>query len=101
NHMFQSLPMNENVSLISLSVKDTFTHSPSLGTRCIKTTILNKRLYPCMNNGIDHVDVQTNENVMNALNNVNYNQTRISPACDCWEKMQTCPIGSGGPAASY
>ncbi|CAF4578630.1 unnamed protein product [Rotaria socialis] len=101
NHMFQSLPMNENVSLISLSVKDTFTHSPSLGTRCIKTTIFNKRLYPCMNNGIDHVDVQTNANVMNALNNVNYNQTRISPACDCWEKMQTCPIGSGGPAASY
>ncbi|CAF3347478.1 unnamed protein product [Rotaria sp. Silwood1] len=100
NYIFQSLS-SDDTSLISESIQQTFTQSPSLGTRCIKTTLLNKNLYPCMNKNLDRVYASTNAEVMNALNNVNYNQTRISPECDCWEKMQTCPIGSGGPAANY
>lgn len=100
NYIFQSLPI-DNASLLSKSIQQTFTQSPSLGTRCMETTMLNKNLYPCSNNGIGHVNVSTSSEVMNALNNVNYNQTRISPECDCWEKMQTCPIGGGGPQANY
>jgi hypothetical protein len=38
---------------------------------------------------------------MNALNSVNYNQTLISPECDCYDKPQTCAIGAGGPTPSY
>ncbi|CAF4021231.1 unnamed protein product [Rotaria sp. Silwood2] len=100
NYIFQSLS-TDDTSFLSESIQQTFTQSPSLGTRCMKTTMLNKKLYPCMNKNPNHVYVQTSSEVMNALDNVNYNQTRISPECDCWEKMQTCPIGSGGPAANY
>jgi energy-coupling factor transporter ATP-binding protein EcfA2 len=100
NYMFQSL-FNDNASSISKSVQQTFTRSPSLGTRCITSTIFNKKLYPCTKTGIGHVYVPTSSDVMNALNKVNYNQTRISPECDCREKIQTCPIGGGGPAANY
>jgi hypothetical protein len=67
----------------------------------MQSTMLNKKSYPCTNKDIGHVNVPTNSDVINALNNVNYNQTRISPACDCWEKMQTCPIGAGGPQANF
>ena len=63
--------------------------------------MLNKKLYPCVTSGIGRVNVSTSPGVLNALNSVNYNQTRISPSCDCWQKMQTCPIGAGGPSASY
>jgi len=87
NYIFQSLSI-DNASFISKLVQQTFNKPPSLGTRCIKTTMLNKKLYPCFD-------------VMNALNKVNYNQTHISPECDCWKKMQTCPIGAGGPSANY
>lgn len=48
-----------------------------------------------------YVNVSTSAEVMNALNSVDYNRTRISPDCDCWEKMQTCPAGGGGPAANF
>ncbi|CAF0829869.1 unnamed protein product [Rotaria sordida] len=100
NYIFQSLS-TDDTSLISKSIQQTFTQPPSLGTRCIKTTIFNKKFYPCMNKTFDYVYIPTNSDVMNVLNNINYNQTRISPECDCWEKMQTCPMGSGGPAANY
>jgi len=100
NYIFQSLSI-DNASFISKSVQRTFTQPPSLGTRCIKTTMLNKKLYPCTTNDLGHVYVPTSFDVMNALNKVNYNQTRISPECDCWEKMQMCPIGAGGPSANY
>jgi hypothetical protein len=100
NYMFQSLSI-DNSSLISKSVQQTFTQSPSLGTRCMASTMLDKKLYPCMTNNLGRISVSTNSDVMNALNQVNYNQTRISPACDCWEKMQTCPIGSEGPGINY
>jgi hypothetical protein len=100
NYIFQSLSIN-NASLISKSIQQTFTQSPSLGTRCMKSTMLNKKLYPCQTKGLGYVYVPTSSQVMNALNNVNYNQTHISPECDCQEKMQTCPIGGGGPATSF
>ena len=101
NHIFQSLSIDNNVSFLSKSIRDTFTLSPSLGTRCIESTVLNTKRYPCIKNNIGRVNVSTSSEVMNALNMVNYNQTRISPECDCWQKIQTCPIGSGGPAANY
>jgi hypothetical protein len=100
NYIFQSLSI-DNSSLISKSIQQTFTQSPSLGTRCMKSTMLDKKFYPCQQNNYGHISVPTNSDVMNALNKVNYNQTRISPECDCWQKMQTCPIGSGGPGISY
>jgi hypothetical protein len=100
NYIFQSLSIN-NTSLISKLTQQTFTQSPSLGTRCMNTTILNKNLYPCTRNDLDYVYVPTSSEVMNALNKVNYNQTRISPECDCWKKMQTCPIGGGGPSVNF
>ena len=100
NYIFQSLSI-DNASLISKSIQQTFRQSPSLGTRCMATTMLNKKLYPCQKNDLSYVNVSTSSQVMNALNNINYNQTRISPECDCWEKMQTCPIGSGGPKAGF
>ena len=100
NYIFQSLSI-DNSSLLSKSIQQTFTQPPSLGTRCMKSTMLNKKLYPCQQNNYGHISVPTSSDVMNALNKVNYNQTRISPECDCWKKMQTCPIGSGGPGISY
>ena len=48
-----------------------------------------------------YVNVSTSAEVMDALNSVDYNRTRISPDCDCWEKMQTCPTGGGGPAVNF
>jgi hypothetical protein len=98
--MFQSIPINES-SLLSKAIQQTFTQSPSLGTRCMTTTMLNTQLYPCDSASTGYVYVPTSSEVMNALNNVNYNQTLISPGCDCYEKMQTCPIGAGGPSLSY
>lgn len=100
SYMFQSLS-KDNASFLSKSIQRTFTQSPSLGTRCMQSTMLNKNLYPCTTNGLGRVNVFTSSEVFNALNQVNYNQTRISPSCDCWEKMQTCPIGGGGPSADY
>jgi energy-coupling factor transporter ATP-binding protein EcfA2 len=100
NYIFQSLS-KDNASVLSKSIQKTFFQSPSLGTRCMTSTMLNKKLYPCTTNGLGLVNVPTSPEVLNALNNVNYNQTRISPSCDCWEKMQTCPIGGGGPSANY
>jgi len=100
NYIFQSLS-TDNASLISKSVQQTFTQPPSLGTRCIKSTILNKKMYPCTKNDLGYVYVPTSSQIMNALNNVNYNQTRISPECDCWKKMQTCPIGASGRSANF
>jgi hypothetical protein len=100
NYIFQSISINKS-SLLSKSIQQTFTQSPSLGTRCMKTTMLDKQLYPCDSINTGYVYVPTSLEVINALNNVNYNQTRISPECDCYEKMQTCPIGAGGLLPSY
>ncbi|CAF3444208.1 unnamed protein product [Rotaria sp. Silwood1] len=100
NYMFQSMPMNKT-SLLSKYIQKTFTQSPSLGTRCMKTTMLDKETYPCDRTNVGYTSVRTSDEIMNALNNVSYNQTRISPACDCWEKMQTCPLGAGGPPPSF
>ncbi|CAF1162270.1 unnamed protein product [Adineta steineri] len=100
NYIFQSLS-NNNASNISQTIQQTFTKPPSLGTRCIPSTMLNQKLYPCSKTNTTHVNVTTSYDIMNALNQVNYNETCISPECDCWQKMQTCPIGSGGPSANY
>ncbi len=100
NYIFQSISINKS-SLLSKSIQLTFTQSPSLGTRCMTTTMLDTQLYPCDLTNTGYVYIPTSLEVMNALNNVNYNQTRISPECDCYEKMQTCPIGAGGPSPSY
>lgn len=100
NYIFQSLPSNLNSSF-SQSIQQTFTQSPSLGTRCMKSTMLNRKLYPCTQSELDRVQMQTSSEVYEALNSVNYNETRISPSCDCWEKMQMCPVGAGGPLASF
>ena len=100
NYMFQSIAPDQS-SLLSKITQQTFTQSPSLGTRCLKSTMLDKELYPCNPNDVGYVHVTTSKEIMNALNGVNYNQTRISPSCDCQEKMQTCPIGAGGPSPSF
>lgn len=100
SYMFQSLSVNKS-SALSKSIQQTFTQSPSLGTRCMKTTMLDTTLYPCDSTSTGYVYVPTSSEVMNALNSVNYNKTRISPECDCYEKMQTCPIGASGPDPSF
>jgi len=100
NYMFQSISINQTSSL-SNSIHQTFTKPPSLGTRCIPTTILNTQSYPCDLTDAHYVYATTSSQIMNALNSVNYNQTLISPECDCDDKPQTCPIGAGGPTPSY
>lgn len=100
NYMFQSISINQT-SLLSQSIQQTFTKSPSLGTRCMKTTMLDQTLYPCDSSKSGYVYIPTSSDVQNALNNVNYNQTSISPECDCYQKMQSCPIGAGGPPPSF
>jgi len=100
NAMFQSYSPS-NTSLNSKFTHQTFTKYPSLGTRCIKTSLLNSKTYPCKTTNVTHVENPTNSDVLNALNQVNYNRTRISPQCNCWQTMQTCPIGAGGPQANF
>jgi hypothetical protein len=100
NYIFQSISTNQTSSL-SKSIQQTFTQSPSLGTRCMPSTMLNQKQYPCDSSDTGYVYASTSANIINALNNVNYNQTRISPECDCLNKMQTCPVGAGGPPPSY
>ena len=100
NYMFQSFSINQNSSL-SKSIQQTFTRSPSLGTRCMPSTMLDKVTYPCDASQVGYVSVPVSPDVTNALNAVNYYQTRRSPDCDCDQKMQTCPVGAGGPPASY
>jgi ATP-binding cassette, subfamily A (ABC1), member 1 len=100
NYIFQSLPIASTSSL-SKAIERTYGQSPSLGTRCMKSTDFNRKVYPCDTNGIGIVNLSTSFDVMQELNRVDYNRTRISPTCDCWEKMQTCPIGGGGPTANY
>lgn len=100
NYMFQSISINES-STLSNSIQRTFTQSSSLGTRCMATTMLNRDLYPCNSSSIGYDEIPVREEIMNALNAVNYNETRISPKCDCWHKMQTCPVGAGGPPPSF
>ena len=102
NYIFQSLPNDTTSLLSSRSIHQTFIQSPSLGTRCIQSSMLNRKLYPCTMNGLDHVDNPTSSEVFNALNNVNYSQTHISPSCDCWEKKcKHVQLGSGGPSAKF
>lgn len=100
NYIFQSFSMNKS-SLLSKSIQQTFTKSPSLGTRCMSTTMLDTKLYPCDSTSTGNVYIPTSSEVMDALNKVNYNQTKISPQCDCYDKPQTCPIGAGGPDPSF
>ena len=100
NYMFQSSP-TPMTSPVSRSVQETFTRSPSLGTRCLASTMLDKKKYPCDSSATGYVNVPTSSEVTEALNSVDYSRTRRSPDCDCEKKMQTCPIGAGGPAPSF
>ena len=100
NYIFQSIAINQSSSL-SKSIQQTFTRSPSLGTRCMKSTMLDTKVYPCDSGSAGYVYIPTSPEIMNALNSVNYNQTRISPECACGEKMQTCPVGASGPPPSF
>jgi hypothetical protein len=98
--MFQSISTNQ-ASSVSNFAKQTLTKSPSLGTRCIKTTMLDQQTYPCVPGNAGYVAVSTSPDIWDALNSVNYNQTRISPNCDCYDKIQTCPKGASGPTPSF
>lgn len=100
NYLFQSLPVNRTTP-ISRNVQRTFDPSPSLGTRCMASTMLDRQLYPCTPDKKGFVAVETRPEVLDALDRVNYTYTRISPSCDCDQKMQTCPVGAGGPAANF
>ena len=100
NYMFQSLPINRTTQL-SRNVQHTFDRSPSFGTRCIPSTMLDKEKYPCSSENRGFVRVPTSPDVLEALDNVKYNQTRISPQCDCYQKMQVCPVGAGGPEPNF
>lgn len=99
-YVFQSMPSNKT-SPLSETVQQTFTRPPSLGTRCIKSTMLDSQLYPCDSGAVGFTPASVSSEIMAALNSVNYNQTRISPECDCDQKMQVCPVGAGGPPPSY
>lgn len=100
NFMFQSLSINKS-STVSRSVQRTFIQSPSLGMRCMSSTMLDPKKYPCDASKAGYVSVPVSAEVTNALNAVNYYQTRRSPDCDCDQKMQTCPVGAGGPPPSF
>lgn len=100
NYIFQSLPVNRTKQL-SRNIQRTFDKSPSFGTRCMASTMLDKQLYPCAPEKKGLVHVETSPEVLDALDRVNYNLTRISPACDCYQKMQTCPVGAGGPTPNF
>ncbi|CAM4887474.1 unnamed protein product [Rotaria socialis] len=100
SYMFQGIPTN-NITLLSKSIQQTFTQSPSLGTRCMKSSMLDGKKYPCDLGDAKYNNVSISQEIMNALNAVNYTYTRISPSCDCDQKIQTCPIGAGGPTPSY
>ncbi|CAF4573561.1 unnamed protein product, partial [Rotaria sp. Silwood2] len=100
NYIFQSISINQS-SLLSKSIQQTFIQSPSLGTRCMTSTILDTQLYPCDSADAGYYEASTSEEIMNALNNVDYYKTRISPKCDCWQTMQKCPIGARGPLPSF
>lgn len=100
NHIFQSLPLTD-ASILSKSIQKTFFQSPSLGTRCLKTSVFNSKIYPCEKSSTGFFNSSTNSEVFDALNLVDYNRTKISSTCDCWEKMQTCPIGGGGPTPNF
>ncbi|CAF0854184.1 unnamed protein product [Adineta ricciae] len=99
SYMFQSMTNNQS-SPLSKSVQQTFTQSPSLGTRCMASTMLDTRLYPCSSYG-GYTSASPSSEVLNALNSVNYSYTHISPGCDCWQKMQVCPVGASGPPPGY
>jgi hypothetical protein len=100
NYIFRSLSNNINAPL-SKSIDETWTQTPSLGTRCMQSTMLNKKLYPCAASNTGYVEKPISAEISQALNAVNYNRTRRSPDCDCWEKLQTCPVGAGGPPPSF
>ena len=100
SYMFQALSNTNNVSL-SKSIQNTFTQSPSLGTRCISSSMLDRKDYSCDASKRGYVYVPTSQEMTNALNAVKYNQTSRSPDCDCDHKMQTCPVGAGGPLPSF
>lgn len=100
NYMFQSLPTNRT-TLLTRNTQHTFDRSPSFGTRCMESTMLDRKLYPCSSENKGLVRVPTSPEVHAALNEVNYNRTRISPACDCYQKMQVCPLGAGGPEPNF
>ncbi|CAF3663776.1 unnamed protein product [Rotaria sp. Silwood1] len=72
------------VSLLSKFIQQTFTQSPSLGTRCMTSTVLDTQLYSCDSTDIGYGQASISKDIMNALNNVDYNQTHISPKCNCW-----------------
>ncbi|CAF2158124.1 unnamed protein product [Rotaria magnacalcarata] len=100
SYMFQGIPTN-NITLLSKSIQQTFTQAPSLGTRCMKSSMFDEKRYPCDLGDAKYNNVSISQEIMNALNAVNYTYTRISPSCDCDQKLQTCPIGAGGPTPSY
>ncbi|CAF1005228.1 unnamed protein product, partial [Didymodactylos carnosus] len=99
NYFFQSLA--KDASNVSQSTLKTFYKSPSVGTRCMNDTMLDRKKYPCNALAVGYTYVRPGSQIMNALNAVNYNLTKISPECDCNKKMQTCPVGASGPPPSY
>lgn len=100
NYIFQALSSNKSSSILR-SIQRSYTQSPSLGTRCMDTTMLDRNRFPCDAGQTGFVNVQPSDDVLQALNAVNYSFTRRSPDCDCNMKLQECPIGAGGPDPSY
>ena len=100
NYMFQSLSTSQS-SNFSKSIQQTFTKSPSFGTRCMKTSLLDRDRYSYDSANTNFVYETIDDDILNALNQDNYSQTKVSPQCDCYKKRQVCPIGAGGPSASY
>lgn len=63
--------------------------------------MLDQTKYGCDKSKAGYVYVPQSGELLSALNAVNYNQTLRSPDCDCFEKMQQCPVGAGGPLPSF
>ncbi|CAF4713983.1 unnamed protein product, partial [Rotaria sp. Silwood2] len=63
NYIFQSISINQS-SLLSKSIQQTFIQSPSLGTRCMTSTILDTQLYPCDSADAGYYEASTSEEII-------------------------------------
>lgn len=100
NHIFQSFSSNQIDRRSSLILKS-FVESPSFGTRCVESTVFDKEKFPCTSNDPFFYNQTISEEIQRALDLVDFNRTKISPSCDCWQKAQMCPVGASGPPPSF
>ena len=101
NHLFQSLPFARRFTAVEIDPENV--HSIALVRHTLHQNERFRQETLSMRKEFVRDDQQFDQRatVMEALNRIDYNRTKISPSCDCWEKMQTCPVGGGGPAPNF